>query len=110
MMLGLKRDFVRRLLSWYSANQRDLPWRRAAGSSTSLDPYHVLVSEAMLQQTQVSPVLPYYHRFIARFPTIADLAKADEQEVLRHWQGLGYYSRARNLRAAARAIVCDHGG
>src|SRR5689334_6480136 len=109
-MLGQKSGFVRRLLKWYGANQRDLPWRRAAGSQSPLDPYHVLVSEAMLQQTQVATVIPYYRRFIARFPTVADLAAADEQEVLRLWQGLGYYSRARNLRAAAQAIVRDFGG
>ena len=75
-----------------------------------LDPYHVLVSETMLQQTQVATVIPYYHRFLARFPTIADLAVAPEQEVLRLWQGLGYYSRARNLQSAARKVVSDYGG
>src|SRR5437588_106053 len=110
MMLGRNADFTRRLLKWYEANRRDLPWRRAVGSEAPLNPYHVLASEAMLQQTQVATVIPYYHRFIARFPTVADLAEAEEQEVLRHWQGLGYYSRARNLRAAAQAIVRDHGG
>src|SRR5205085_5535935 len=73
-------------------------------------PYHVLVSEAMLQQTQVATVVPYFERFIERFPTLHDLAAAQEQEVLRLWQGLGYYSRARNLRAAARAVVEQHGG
>ena len=109
-MLGLKAGFVRRLLKWYEANRRDLPWRRARGSDRALDPYHVLVSEAMLQQTQVATVIPYYARFISRFPTIFDLANAQEQEVLRLWQGLGYYSRARNLQAAARAIARDHNG
>jgi A/G-specific adenine glycosylase len=73
-------------------------------------PYHVLVSEFMLQQTQVPTVIPYFHRFTQRFPTIADLATAEEQEVLRHWQGLGYYSRARNLLRCARQIVSDHAG
>src|SRR5690349_6913066 len=109
-MLGLKAGFVRRLLKWYEANRSDLPWRRARGSDRALDPYHVLVSEAMLQQTQVATVIPYYARFISRFPTIFDLANAQEQEVLRLWQGLGYYSRARNLQAAARAIARDHNG
>src|SRR2546423_9043804 len=109
-MLGRNGDFVRRLLKWYGTNRRDLPWRRAVSSDAPLDPYRVLVSEAMLQQTQVATVIPYYHRFIARFPTVKDLAGADEQEVLRHWQGLGYYSRARNLRAAAQAIIRDHDG
>jgi A/G-specific adenine glycosylase len=74
------------------------------------DPYHVLVSEAMLQQTQVATVIPYYLRFMERFPTIETLAAADEQEVLRYWQGLGYFSRARNLQKAARAVVSEHGG
>ncbi|HEX4794150.1 MAG TPA: A/G-specific adenine glycosylase [Humisphaera sp.] len=107
-MLGSLQSFRRRLLAWYSGNQRDLPWR-AAGSA-QLDPYHVLVSETMLQQTQVATVIPYYHRFLERFPNPAALAEADEQQVLRLWQGLGYYSRARNLRRAAQRIVAEHGG
>jgi A/G-specific adenine glycosylase len=74
------------------------------------DPYHVLVSEAMLQQTQVATVVPFFKRFIERFPTLADLAAAQEQQVLRLWQGLGYYSRARNLLRAAQLVVRDHGG
>jgi A/G-specific adenine glycosylase len=74
------------------------------------NPYHVLVSEAMLQQTQVATVIPYFNRFIERFPTLADLAAAEEQDVLRLWQGLGYYSRARNLRAAARVVATEYGG
>ena len=74
------------------------------------NPYHVLVSEAMLQQTQVATVISYFNRFIQRFPTLADLAAADEQDVLRLWQGLGYYSRARNLRAAARTVASEYGG
>ncbi len=86
------------LLDWYRANRRQLPWRAAPAN-----PYHVLVSETMLQQTQVATVIAYFHRFIAAFPTIADLAAADEQRVLRLWQGLGYYRRARHLHAAARA-------
>jgi A/G-specific adenine glycosylase len=104
------KDFARRLLTWYDRHRRDLPWRLGPGRPGPLDPYHVLVSETMLQQTQVATVIPYFHRFLARFPTIADLAAADEQDVLRLWQGLGYYSRARNLQAAARKVVTEYGG
>ncbi|MCA9121896.1 MAG: A/G-specific adenine glycosylase [Planctomycetales bacterium] len=89
---------------WFKRNSRDLPWRRTR------DPYHVWVSEIMLQQTQVVTVIPYFERFIARFPTIASLAEAHEDQVLRQWEGLGYYRRARQLHKAARAIVDDHGG
>ena len=98
---ALRRD----LLAWYRANKRELPWR-----SDSPVPYFVLVSEAMLQQTQVATVVPYFKRFIERFPTIAALAGADEGDVLRLWQGLGYYRRAKNLHASAKAIVERHGG
>ena len=94
----------RRLLKHFRANHRDLPWRRTA------DPYAIWVSEVMLQQTQVATVVPYYERFLDRFPTIEALAQAPEQAVLKVWQGLGYYRRAHNLRAAARAVVRDHGG
>ena len=96
------------LLDWYRANRRDLPWRPTADRPA--DPYHVLVSEAMLQQTQVTTVLPYFARFIAAFPTVHALADADEQRVLTLWQGLGYYRRARNLHRAARMIVERHTG
>jgi A/G-specific adenine glycosylase len=109
-MLLLPKDFARRLLRWYDRAHRDLPWRRSKTRPEPLDPYHVLVSETMLQQTQVATVIPYYHRFLAKFPTIAHLAAASEQEVLRLWQGLGYYSRARNLQAAARKVVSDYDG
>src|SRR5829696_5516633 len=111
-MLGAKKYFSRRLLAWYDRSRRDLPWRVAPAATRQAcpDPYHVLVSEAMLQQTQVATVIPYFRRFLQQFPTLADLAAADEQDVLRAWQGLGYYSRARNLRAAAQAIVRGHGG
>src|SRR5437763_12891160 len=102
MMLGRNADFGRRLLKWYEANRRDLPWRRAVGSEAPLNPYHVLVSEAMLQQTQVATAIPYYNRFIARFPTVAALAGAAEQKVLPPCQGLGYSSAARNRRPAAQ--------
>lgn len=100
--------FQKQLLKWYDAHRRDLPWRTKDGSR--VDPYHVFLSEAMLQQTQVVTVTPYFNRFIEQLPTIESLAAADEQTVLRLWQGLGYYSRARNLRKAAQAIVADHGG
>jgi A/G-specific adenine glycosylase len=109
-MLPPSKEFARRLLRWYDRSRRDLPWRQNADRPGPLNPYHVLVSETMLQQTQVATVIPYYHRFLAKFPTIAALASAPEQEVLRLWQGLGYYSRARNLQAAAKEIVSKHDG
>ena len=96
--------FRRSLANWYRNNARDLPWRGIT------DPYAILVSEFMLQQTQVATVIPYYHEWLRRFRDIATLAAASESDVLHAWQGLGYYSRARNLRAAARAIVEKHGG
>jgi A/G-specific adenine glycosylase len=96
--------FRRRLLSWYRRNGRDLPWRRTC------DPYAILVSEFMLQQTQVATVIPYYHKWLRRFPDFASLARASENEVLRAWQGLGYYARARNLHATAKAVMDRHGG
>lgn len=95
--------FRRRLLAWYRKERRDLPWR--AMNDRAVNPYHVLLSEAMLQQTQVATVVPYFHRFIETFATVQDLADADEQQVLTLWQGLGYYRRARNLHAAAKMIV-----
>lgn len=98
----------RRLLAWFAEHRRDLPWR--AGEGKAGNPYHVLLSEIMLQQTQVATVIAYFHRFIEAFPTIEALAGADEQRVLRLWQGLGYYRRARNLHAAAKKIVQDHEG
>ncbi len=97
-----------RLLKWYDAHHRRLPWRAEPGVAPK--PYRVLVSEAMLQQTQVATVVPYFGRFMDALPTVRDLAGADEQAVLRLWQGLGYYRRARSLHAAAKVIVCDHGG
>lgn len=106
----------RAMLRWYRAHRRDLPWRTpptAPGNRQTKrlpDPYHVLVSEAMLQQTQVATVIDYYNRFRATFPTVNDLAQADEQQVLKLWQGLGYYRRARHLHAAARVIVAKHRG
>ena len=100
--------FSRRLLKWYDRNRRDLPWRVRAGDKPN--PYHVLISEIMLQQTQVATVVPYFHRFIEKFSTLADLAAADEQLVLKLWQGLGYYSRARNLHQAAKTLVAAKNG
>lgn len=96
--------FRRRLLAWYRRHARDLPWRGTR------DPYHIWVSEVMLQQTQVATVVNYYSRFLAAFPTIAALAAAPEQQVLRLWEGLGYYRRARQLHRAAGIIASEHGG
>jgi len=95
---------ARPLLGWYDRSKRDLPWRRAPS------PYRTLVSEFMLQQTVVATVEPYFARFIARFPDVAALAAATDDDVTALWSGLGYYARARNLRRAAAAIVADHGG
>jgi A/G-specific adenine glycosylase len=100
-----RRDTVRRrLVAWYRREQRDLPWRKSA------DPYRVWLSETMLQQTRVETVVPYYERFLSRFPDLETLAASDEEDVLRLWAGLGYYARARNLRRAAQIVVRDHGG
>ena len=93
-----------KLAAWYEGARRDLPWR------ADRDPYRILVSETMLVQTTVAAVVPYFARFLARFPTVAALAAADEAEVVKAWEGLGYYRRARQLHAAARAVVRDHGG
>ena len=109
-MVGTNRSFTLRLLRWYDRNRRDLPWRVPIGSIDMPNAYRVMISEAMLQQTQVAAVVPYFLRFLERFPTVFALAGADEQDVLRLWQGLGYYSRARNLHAAARRIVAEHSG
>jgi A/G-specific adenine glycosylase len=94
----------RQLLAWFRQYQRDLPWRRTD------DPYRIWLSEIMLQQTRVTAVIPYYERFLERFPDIHALAAAPQEEVLRLWSGLGYYSRARNLHRAAQEIVAKHGG
>ena len=96
----LRRD----LLRWFDRHQRDLPWRHTA------DPYAIWLSEVMLQQTQVATVIPYWRRFLERFPTVKALARAPLPDVLALWSGLGYYSRARNLHRAAQAVVAEHGG
>jgi A/G-specific adenine glycosylase len=96
----------RRLVRWFAAARRDLPWRFPAGEA---DPYRVWISEAMLQQTQVATVIPYYLRFLERFPTLSALADGDEGEVLALWSGLGYYARARALLRAAREARARHG-
>ena len=96
------------LLAWYRRHRRDLPWRAAPGADA--DPYRVWVSEVMLQQTRVQAAIPYYQRFLERFPTLAALAAADEADVLALWSGLGYYRRARQLRQAAELVMARHGG
>ncbi len=98
------KDLRQSLLAWYDRHGRDLPWRR------SRDPYAIWVSEIMLQQTQVKTVLPYYQRWLAQFPTVEALAIADQQTVLKAWEGLGYYARARNLHRAAQQVVELHQG
>jgi A/G-specific adenine glycosylase len=97
-------EFRRSLIRWYRRHARPLPWRQTH------DPYQIWISEIMLQQTTVAAVVPYFERFLAAFPTLADLAAAQEQDVLRLWEGLGYYSRARNLHKAARQIINEWGG
>jgi A/G-specific adenine glycosylase len=99
-----KPKFRRRLLSWFAERKRDLPWRRTS------DPYRIWLSEIMLQQTRVAAVIPYYERFLETFPDVRALARARTDRVLANWAGLGYYSRARNLQRAAKAIVARHGG
>jgi A/G-specific adenine glycosylase len=103
--LPLLRD---RLLRWYDEHRRELPWRAAAGEAA--DPYRVWLSEVMLQQTRVEAVKPYYARWLERFPTLAALAEARLDEVLKAWEGLGYYSRARNLHRAVREVAERYGG
>ena len=97
-------DFSDILSQWYAINKRDLPWR------STVNPYHIWLSEIILQQTRVDQGLPYYLKFIDTFPVVADLANADEDLVLKLWQGLGYYSRARNLQFSAKLILSEFGG
>jgi A/G-specific adenine glycosylase len=99
-----KRRFHCALTGWYRENGRDLPWRHTR------DPYAILVSEIMLQQTQVAAVIPYYNEWLRRFPDFAALAQAPENDILHAWQGLGYYARARNMHAAAKTVRARHGG
>src|SRR6266850_433449 len=96
--------FTRKLLRWYGQHARDLPWRHTR------DPYRVIVSEFMLQQTQVSRVSEFYPRFLKRFPTVYDLARAKPKAVMEAWDGLGYYARARNLHKLARKVTRQHDG
>jgi len=97
-------NFTTKIIGWYQQNKRDLPWRNTN------DAYKIWLSEIILQQTRVSQGLPYYINFVTAFPTVKDLASADEQEVLKLWQGLGYYSRARNLHFTAKFVVENHNG
>lgn len=104
-LAALRRAVRQRLLLWFARNARDLPWRREPRR-----PYAVWISEIMLQQTRVETVIPYYRRFLKRFPDIATLAAAPRQDVLKLWEGLGYYSRARQIQKTAQLVVRDHGG
>ena len=97
-------EFRKRLLIWYDKHKRKMPWRDCE------NPYKTWISEIMLQQTRVDQAIPYFHRFMERFPTVYELAEADQQEVLKIWEGLGYYSRARNLHHAAKSVVSDFNG
>lgn len=97
-------EFSNQLISWYNKNKRDLPWRN------SKNPYHILLSEIILQQTRVSQGLDYFNKFVEHYPTVNDLANTSEQEVLKLWQGLGYYSRARNLHFTAKLIRDEYKG
>lgn len=100
----LSPEAVAALLAWYERNRRDLPWRRTG------DPYRIWISEIMLQQTRVEAVRRYYERFLTAFPDVETLAGAPEEQLFKLWEGLGYYSRARNLQKAARVIVSEYGG
>ena len=106
-------DLPRALLAWYDVHARDMPWRvgpDARKAGVMPDPYRIWMSEIMLQQTTVATVWAYFERFIARWPTVVDLAAATDADVMGEWAGLGYYARARNLLKCARAVVADHGG
>lgn len=104
LVLPLSKDFASRIATWFRKSARELPWRETS------DPYKIWVSEVMLQQTTVAAVIDYYKRFLNRFPTLKDLAEADEFEVLKLWQGLGYYRRAKNLRLGAQLILKEFAG
>ena len=96
--------FSKKICDWYQLNKRDLPWRNVN------DPYKIWLSEIILQQTRVNQGLEYYHKFVEHYPTVEMLAKANEEQILKLWQGLGYYSRARNLHKAAKQVVAEHKG
>ncbi|WP_154835922.1 A/G-specific adenine glycosylase [Staphylococcus pasteuri] len=100
----LEENFKDNIVHWFNNNQRSMPWRETT------NPYYIWLSEVMLQQTQVKTVIDYYDRFTHRFPTIADLSEANEDEVLKYWEGLGYYSRARNFHHAVKKVQCDYNG
>ena len=95
-------NFSKKLINWYSVNKRSLPWRNTK------DPYKIWLSEIILQQTQVKQGLPYYNKFIKLYPNVKTLSKASEQDVLKNWEGLGYYSRARNLHKASKIVVKNY--
>ena len=97
-------NFTRSVLEWYDQGHRDLPWRHTK------DAYRIWVSEIMLQQTRAETVISYYERFLSRYPTVQALANAPQEELLKSWEGLGYYSRARSLQRAAQIIVSEYGG
>ncbi|MGK7379989.1 A/G-specific adenine glycosylase [Planococcus sp. 1R117A] len=99
-----KLQFQKDLINWFAEEKRDLPWRRTS------DPYQIWISEIMLQQTRVDTVIPYYKRFVEKFPTLQDLAEADEEILLKQWEGLGYYSRARNLQAGVKEVAEKYDG
>lgn len=110
---SLNTDLAAHLLDWYDVHARKMPWRVGPGARLQgerPDPYRVWMSEIMLQQTTVATVRDYFHRFTARWPTVRDLAAAEDADVMGEWAGLGYYARARNLLKCARAVVADHGG
>src|ERR1700686_2987447 len=98
------RRFTRKWIRWFDLHARDLPWRRTR------DPYAVWISEVMLQQTQVKTVIPYWERWMRALPTIADLAAAQPETIHKLWEGLGYYTRVRNMHKAARQIIAEHHG
>ena len=101
-------SLAQHLIAWHAAQQRDLPWRAAPAGQR--DAYAVWVSEIMAQQTRIVTVVDYFTRWMARFPSLASLARADQQEVLKLWEGLGYYSRARNLHRASQVVMAEYGG
>jgi len=104
------KNFQRRLLRWFRAHKRDLPWRARPPRRAGRDPYRVWIAEVMLQQTRIAAVVPYYERFLHRLPDVESLARAPLAEILKLWSGLGYYSRARNLHRAAKEILLHHKG